>query len=77
MTPTTRAFVVALACERPSARNVPLSRCNISELTREVADRLNSETFVPSRSSIWRVLSNHALRPWRHRPGSFRVTRIF
>jgi transposase len=71
MTPTTRAFVVALACERPSDRNVPLSRYSVSELTREVAERLGSETCVPSRSSVWRVLLNDALRPWRHRSWIF------
>lgn len=71
MTPTTRAFVVALACERPSDRDVPLSRYSISELTREVAERLGSETFAPSRSSIWRVLITDALRPWRHRSWIF------
>lgn len=31
--PTTRALVVALACERPADRNVPLSRYSLSELT--------------------------------------------
>src|ERR671933_551011 len=33
--PTTRALVVALACERPAARDVPLGRYSLSELAAE------------------------------------------
>ena len=40
LTPATRALVVALACERPADRDVPLSRYSLSELTVEVANRL-------------------------------------
>jgi transposase len=62
---TTRALVVALACERPADRDVPLSRYSLSELATEVANVL--ATLPPSRSSIWRWLMHDALRPWRHR----------
>ncbi len=65
--PTTRALVVALACERPAEREVPLSRYSLSELSVEVADRLGANDVAPSRSSIWRVLATDALRPWRYR----------
>src|SRR5260370_17426948 len=65
--PTTRALVVALACELPAERNVPLSRYSLSELSVEVADRLTANAVAVSRSSIWRVLINDALRPWRYR----------
>ncbi|GAC1485198.1 MAG: hypothetical protein PVSMB9_11090 [Candidatus Dormibacteria bacterium] len=67
ITPTTRALVVALACELPAERNVPLSRYSLSELSMEVADRLGSDDVALSRSSVWRVLINDALRPWRYR----------
>jgi len=56
--------VVALACERPAERDVPLSRYSLSELATEAANVLG--TAPPSRSSIWRWLMQDALRPWRH-----------
>jgi transposase len=67
ITPATRALVVALACELPAERNVPLSRYSLSELSLEVADRLGGDNVALSRSSVWRVLINDALRPWRYR----------
>src|SRR5437879_3348913 len=66
MKPATRALVVALACERPADRKVPLSRYSLSELTVEVANRLEAEHIAPSRSTIWRLLAHDALRPWRY-----------
>jgi hypothetical protein len=63
--PTTRALVVALACEPPAERTVPLSRYSLSELTTQVADLLGTD-HGPSRSSIWRLLMRDALRPWRY-----------
>jgi transposase len=71
ITPATRALVVALACERPADRGVPLRRYNLSELTLEVAHRLPSEHLAPSRTAIWRVLTHDALRPWRFRSWVF------
>jgi transposase len=63
--PTTHALVVALACERPAERDVPLSRYSLSEIAAEVANVLGTAAS-PSRSSIWRWLIQDALRPWRH-----------
>jgi transposase len=63
--PTSRALVVALACERPSSRGVPLSRYSLSDLAAEVATEVG-DNDAPSRSSIWRWLMQDALRPWRH-----------
>src|SRR5712692_8932903 len=65
--PTTRALIVAVACERPADRDVPLSRYSLSELSVEVANRLGAEEVAPSRSTIWRLLAHDALRPWRYR----------
>jgi hypothetical protein len=62
---TTRALVIALACERPAERDVPLSRYSLSELAAEAADALGPAD-APSRSTIWRWLLEDALRPWRH-----------
>jgi transposase len=62
---TTRALVVALACERPANRDVPLSRYSLSELAAEAAQVLGADAG-PSRSTIWRWLLQDALRPWRH-----------
>jgi len=67
LTPATRALVVALACERPADREVPLRRYSLSELTVEVASRLPSAGVAPSRTAVWRVLTHDALRPWRYR----------
>jgi transposase len=66
MRPITRALTVALACERPAARHVPLSRYSLAEIAAEVAV-LNHGEACPSRSSIWRLLKHDALRPWRYR----------
>jgi transposase len=63
--PTTRALVIALACERPADRGVPLSRYSLSDLAAEANQVLGGEAG-PSRSSIWRWLMQDALRPWRH-----------
>jgi hypothetical protein len=65
--PTTRALIVAVACERPADRDVPLSRYSLSELSVEVANRLGAEEVAPSRSTIWQLLAHDALRPWRYR----------
>src|SRR5438132_6268321 len=51
LAPTTRALVVALACERPVDRGVPLSRYSLSELAAEAATIVGTEG-PPSRSSI-------------------------
>jgi transposase len=67
ITSATRALVVALACERPADREVPLRRYSLSELTVEVANRLPSDLVAPSQTAIWRVLAQDALRPWRYR----------
>lgn len=65
LAPTAHALIVALACERPAERDVPLSRYSLSDLASEAASILRTEVG-PSRSSIWRWLMHDALRPWRH-----------
>jgi hypothetical protein len=61
--------VKALACELPAARGLPLSRFSLSELKRE-AER---EGLVGSigATTLWRWLSQDAIRPWRYRSWIF------
>ena len=61
--------VKALACELPTTRGAPLSRWSVRELQREVIQQgLVAEI---SGTTIWRWLSEDALRPWRYRSWLF------
>jgi hypothetical protein len=59
----------ALACELPHVREIPLSRFSISELKREALTR----GIVASigETTLWRWLSEDAIKPWHHRSGIF------
>jgi transposase len=67
--PAARALVVALACERPTERAVPLSRYSVADLTARVATLLPQSAI--SRGTVWRLLDRDALRPWRYHPWLF------
>ena len=56
--------MVALACELPAQRAAPLSRYSTGELARTIA--AHPEAPPLSRSTIWRILSRHLLKPWRY-----------
>jgi len=61
--------VKALACELPAQRGRPLARWSLPELQREVvAQGLVAQI---SGATLWRWLSQDALRPWRHRSWIF------
>src|SRR3970040_2326466 len=61
--------VKALACELPARRGLPLARWSLPELQREVvAQGLVAKI---SGATLWRWLSQDALRPWRHRSWIF------
>ena len=61
--------VKALACELPARRGLPLARWSLPELQREVvAQGLVAQI---SGATLWRWLSQDALRPWRHRSWIF------
>jgi hypothetical protein len=61
--------VKALACELPARRALPLARWSLGELRREaVALGLVAQI---SGATLWRWLSQDALRPWRHRSWIF------
>ncbi len=67
--PSVVVEVKALACELPARHAVPLARWSVAELRREVvAQGLVAQI---SGATLWRWLSQDALRPWRHRSWVF------
>ncbi len=67
--PATVVAVKALACELPAQLGLPLSRFSMAEIKREVLSR----GLVASigETTIWRWLSEDAIRPWHHRSWIF------
>jgi hypothetical protein len=64
-----RAEVIAMACALPAASGVPLSRWSSSELAREAVTRAIVEQI--SGVTVWRWLSEDAIKPWQHRSWIF------
>jgi hypothetical protein len=64
-----RAEVIAMACELPVESGVPLSRWSSSELAREAVTRGIVEQI--SGVTVWRWLSQDAIKPWQHRSWIF------
>lgn len=56
--------VVKLACERPDDRGRSLSQWDCAELARQVCEDGLAESISPQ--TVWRILSHHKLKPWRH-----------
>ena len=61
--------IKALACERPADLGLPLARLSIADIAREAVEREIVETI--SLTTIWRLLSEDALRPWTYRSWLF------
>jgi hypothetical protein len=61
--------VVALACELPAQRTQPLSRYSTGDLARLICAHPAAPPL--SRSTIWRILDRHILKPWRFRSWLF------
>jgi hypothetical protein len=61
--------VKALACELPSRLGVPLSRLHVPDIVAEVVSR--GIVAEISGTTIWRWLSEDAIRPWRSRSWIF------
>jgi hypothetical protein len=61
--------VKSLACELPSRLGVPLSRLYVPDLRTEVISR--GIVAEISGTTIWRWLSEDAIKPWRHRSWIF------
>ena len=64
-----RAEVIALACELPAEQGMPLSRWSSQELAREAVARGIVEQI--SDVTVWRWLSEDAIRPWNYRSWIF------
>jgi hypothetical protein len=58
-----------MACSLPAERGVPLSRWSAAELAREAVTRGIVEQI--SGVTVWRWLSEDAIRPWQHRSWIF------
>lgn len=61
--------VKALACQLPAELGLPLARFSIGELRRAAIERGIVATI--SGTTLWRWLSEDAIRPWRHRSWLF------
>ncbi len=61
--------MIRLACERPADSAVPLARWSSSELAREAIARGICEQI--SGVTVWRWLSEDAIKPWRYRSWIF------
>jgi hypothetical protein len=61
--------VKALACELPVQRGLPLARWSLSDLQHAVVAQ--GVVAQISGATLWRWLSQDALRPWRHRSWIF------
>jgi hypothetical protein len=70
-----RAEVIAMACALPAERGVPLSRWSAEELAREAIGRGIVEQI--SGVTVWRWLSEDAIKPWQHRSWIFPRDRRF
>ena len=67
--PAQVAEVKALACELPSERGVRLSRWSSAEIAREAVER--GIVAEISGATVWRWLSEDAIRPWNYRSWIF------
>jgi transposase len=64
-TPLQVAEVKALACQLPAESDTPLARWSWSELAAEARQRGIAETI--STSTVGRILTGDAIKPWQHR----------
>ena len=61
--------MIRLACERPADSEVPLARWSANELAAEVVARGICEQI--SGVTVWRWLSEDAIKPWQYRSWIF------
>ncbi len=67
--PVVKMEVKALACQLPRESGVPLSRFSSAEIAREAVTRGIAAQI--SGATVWRWLSEDAIRPWHHRSWIF------
>ena len=63
--PLERTIVKSLACDLPQTNKQPLARYSLSDLVCRV--EADPSVRNMSRSTIWRILSQDAIKPWQHR----------
>jgi hypothetical protein len=61
--PLDRAVVASIACDVVARTGNPLSRQSTTDLANRVQDELNKPI---SRSTVWRILDEDAIKPWRY-----------
>jgi hypothetical protein len=61
--PLDQALIQAMACEVIAETKQPLSRQSLGDLTRRASEAV-SKTI--SRSTVWRILHNAAIKPWQY-----------
>ena len=61
--------IKALACELPAERDLPFSRLSSADIAREAVARGIAASI--SGATVWRWLSDDAIRPWSHRSWIF------
>ena len=67
--PSLVVAIKALACQLPYESEVPLSRWSVPEIQREVIERGLIASI--GQTTLWRWLSEDAIRPWSHRTWIF------
>jgi hypothetical protein len=61
--PLDRAIVASIACDVVARTGNPLSRQSTTDLAKRVQDELNKPI---SRSTVWRILDQDAIKPWQY-----------
>jgi hypothetical protein len=62
--PLDQALIHALACERIAETKEPLSRQSLADLVRRSRETLPGKQI--SRSTVWRMLHEAAIKPWQY-----------
>ena len=62
--PWDRACVTALACKTVAQTKLPLSRQSLADLTRRATQALSKDI---SKSTVWRILHEDAIKPWQYK----------
>jgi DDE superfamily endonuclease len=61
--PFDRAVVASIACDVVARTGNPLSRQSTTDLAKRAQDELNKPI---SRSTVWRILAEDAIKPWQY-----------
>jgi hypothetical protein len=61
--PVDRALIIAMACEAVAETELPISRQSLADLTSRAQKALGKRI---SRSTVWRILHEDAIKPWQH-----------